>query len=203
MPNAPAAPNAAVKPSAPAAPSAAIKGSEPSTTNAVPRFVLAAVLLVAVAAACGKTKEPLPPDAADRDPSLLAARMEYRSICAVCHGKDGAGASALFPPLQGSPWTTYAPEAMIRVVLHGLEGPLTVNDKEFMNKMAPLGGRLSDAQIAEVLTYVRKSWGNTGSAVSADEVARVRAAFSGRETAWTAKELEPLLVPQAASAPDS
>lgn len=169
----------------------------PATPGAVPRFLLAAVLLVAAAAACGRSQEPLPPDAADHDPSLLAARMEYRSTCAVCHGKDGAGASALFPPLQGSPWTTYAPEAMIRVVLHGLEGPLTVNGKEFMNKMAPLGARLSDAQIAGVLTYVRKSWGNTGRAVSADEVARVRAAFAGRETEWTVEELKPLLVPQA------
>jgi mono/diheme cytochrome c family protein len=77
-----------------------------------------------------------------------------------------------------------------------------VNGKEFMNKMAPLGARLSDAQIAAVLTYVRKSWGNTGTAVSESEVAQVRAALKGRREPWTMVELEPLLVSEAAP-PDS
>jgi mono/diheme cytochrome c family protein len=169
--------------------------------NAASRFALAAFLVTVTAAACSKARE-LPPDAADHDPSLLAARMEYRATCAVCHGMDGAGASYLFPPLSGSPWTSCPPEAMIRVVLHGLEGPVTVNGKEFMNKMAPLGARLSDAQIAAVLTYVRKSWGNTGTAVSESEVAQVRAALKGRREPWTMVELEPLLVSEAAP-PDS
>jgi mono/diheme cytochrome c family protein len=170
--------------------------------NAAPGLVLAALLLAAVLGACGKSKEPLPPDAADSDPGLLPARADYRGPCAVCHGYDGAGAAHLFPPLAGSPWTAYAPEAMIRVVLHGLEGPVTVNGKEFMNKMAPLGARLSDAQVAGVLTYVRKSWGNAGTAVSETEVARVRAVVADRGRAWTVEELKPFLVPETRS-PDS
>jgi mono/diheme cytochrome c family protein len=92
---------------------------------------------------------------------------------------------------------------MIRVVLHGLEGPLTVDGKEFMNKMAPLANQLDDARIAAVLTYVRTSWGNTGTPVTADEVARVRREFAGRDRAWTVEELEPLLTPQASAGPDS
>lgn len=170
--------------------------------NAAPGLVLAALLVAAAVGACGKDKAPPPPDAADSDPGLLPARADYRGTCAVCHGYGGAGAEHLFPPLAGSPWTTYPPEAMIRVVLLGLEGPVTVDGKEFMNKMAPLGARLSDTQIAGVLTYVRKSWGNTGTTVSEAEVARVRAAVAGRGKAWTVEELKPFLVPET-HGPDS
>jgi mono/diheme cytochrome c family protein len=82
------------------------------------------------------------------------------------------------------------PEIPIRAVLHGLEGPITVEGEDFMNKMTPLGERLADKQIARILTFVRASWGNAAPPVTEAEVARVRAATADRTDPWTAPELE-------------
>ena len=105
------------------------------------------------------------------------------------------GAPKLFPPLAGSDWVEADPEAAIRIVLHGLDGPLEVNGERFMNKMAPLGHVLTDEEIADILTYVRASWGNAAEPVSPEEVARVREATRERETEWTEAELRGLLDP--------
>ena len=74
-------------------------------------------------------------------------------------------------------------------MLHGLNGPITVEGKQFNNAMASLGGVLKDDQIANVLTYVRQEWGNKAPEVEAETVARIRAEVSGRTTPWTADEL--------------
>ena len=141
---------------------------------------------------CAGEPEPLD-DAAALDPSFLPARADYRMHCSVCHGKGGLGATNLFPPLRGSEWANGDPAIPIRAVLHGVEGPLTVRGEKYMNKMAPLGRVLSDQQIATILTYVRASWGNTGSPVSEDEVARVRAETAGRDEPWTEEEFQALV----------
>ena len=132
-------------------------------------------------------------DAARLNPDLLPARADYRNHCSACHGKRGNGAARLFPPLRGSEWVNGNAEIPIRTVLHGLRGPLTVEGQKYMNSMAPLGHRLSDAQMAGILTYVRASWGNDGEAVSEAEVTRVRAVTADRTEPWTEDELRPLL----------
>jgi mono/diheme cytochrome c family protein len=119
--------------------------------------------------------------------------MAYRTHCSACHGKRGKGATRLFPPLRGSEWTNGDPGIPIRAILHGVEGPLTVGGEAYMNKMAPLGRALNDGQIAEILTYVRASWGNTGTVVTPEEVAQVREATRGRERSWTETEFRSLL----------
>lgn len=148
-------------------------------------------ILIAVGATACSAPEP-EDDAATLSPELLPARSEYRTHCSACHGRNGAGAPRLYPPLRGSSWVNGDPEIPIRAVLHGLEGPITVEGEEFMNKMTPLGDRLADKQIARILTYVRASWGNTAPPVTEAEVARVRAATAGRSEPWTAPELEAL-----------
>lgn len=150
------------------------------------------LLLVFAICSCGGDPEP-EDDAAAFDPAFLPARLAYRTHCAACHGKRGKGATHLFPPLRGSEWVNGDPGIPIRAVLHGVEGALTVEGVEYMNKMAPLGHVLTDGQIAEILTYVRASWGNVGSEVTSGEVARVRASTRGRTNAWTEAELRPLL----------
>lgn len=116
------------------------------------------------------------PVAAER---LARGRAIYEAAetgCARCHGYDGNGIEG-FPALAGSPWILGRPERAAAVVVHGLFGALTMPDGElFASAMAPLGAELDDAEIADVLTYTRRAWGNVASAVSADVVARVRAA---------------------------
>ncbi|MBL9216759.1 MAG: cytochrome c, partial [Opitutaceae bacterium] len=95
----------------------------------------------------------------------------------------------VYPPLVGSEWVTGSEERLIRIVLHGLNGPITVEGKEYNNVMAPLGGVLKDDQIANVLSYVRATWGNAAPEVQPETVAKVRSETAGRTSFWTAPEL--------------
>jgi len=128
-----------------------------------------------------------------------AAAPDGRQIyqrCAVCHQPTGAGVPGTFPPLAGAEWANAENAALpIRVVLHGLQGPVTVKGQKF-NGMMPAFGTgqpLNDADVAAVLTYVRSSWGNKAGAVTADDVAKERAATASHSALWTAAELTPLL----------
>jgi mono/diheme cytochrome c family protein len=115
--------------------------------------------------------------------------------CIACHQANGTGLPGAFPPLAGSEWATGPAEVPIRIVLHGLQGPITVAGTEYNSVMMPYGGtgEMNDAEVAAVLTYVRSSFGNSASPVTSAEVAAVRAQTAGRTTGWTADELKPLL----------
>ncbi len=116
----------------------------------------------------------------------------FDTTCIACHQANGLGVPGQYPPLAGSSWVTGSEERIIRIVLHGLNGPITVEGKEYNNVMAPLGGALKDEQIANVISYVRASWGNTAAEVQPETVAKVRAESASRTSFWTAAELEKL-----------
>ncbi len=109
---------------------------------------------------------------------MKAGQATYMMVCFACHQPTGLGLPNMFPPLAGSDWANAPkPDRIIRMVLHGYTGPITVNGKPFTS-LAPLmppQGALTDQQIADVLTYVRNAFGNKASAVSPDEVAAIRA----------------------------
>jgi mono/diheme cytochrome c family protein len=114
----------------------------------------------------------------------------YGLYCSACHGADGKGATGgQFPPLAGSEWPLGNPERSIKIVLHGLHQPIEVSGKTYNLEMPPQGAALPDDQISAILTYVRASWGNKASAVSVDQVKKVRAATANRKEHWTAEEL--------------
>lgn len=115
----------------------------------------------------------------------------FDMTCIACHQATGLGVPGQYPPLAGSDWAQGSEERIIRIVLHGLNGPIKVGDKEYNNVMAPLGEALKDEQIANAISYVRASWGNTAPEVTPEAVAKVRADTAGRKTYWTAAELEP------------
>lgn len=102
----------------------------------------------------------------------------YNVYCGSCHQNNGLGASGRFPPLAHTPWVTGDKKRLINIVLKGLTGRIEVNGEPFDNTM-PQHSFLSDSEIANVLTYVRSSFGNKASAVTADEV---RAERSPRTT---------------------
>ncbi len=118
----------------------------------------------------------------------LDGKAEYL-VCQTCHQENGEGLPNLYPPLAGSEWLTGEPEVPIAIVLHGMQGEITVKGQKFNNVMAPWAS-LSDAQIAAILTYERSSWGNTAAAVTAEQVAAVRAATASRTTPWTPDEVK-------------
>ena len=110
--------------------------------------------------------------------------------CATCHQDDGKGLPAAgFPPINGSKWATQDPDRLIKLSLKGLMGEIEVKGKKFNGAMTPFEGLLNDEELASVLTYVRKSFGNNASAISTEQVKKVRAAEIKRIGLYTGEEL--------------
>lgn len=107
----------------------------------------------------------------------LQIRMErgkrtYFSSCFACHGQDGQGVAGVFPPLAKSDYLMGDLDQAISTVVHGLTGPVTVNGTHYNSIMPPQV--LDDEQVADVLTFVMNSWGNSAEGVTVDDVKRVR-----------------------------
>lgn len=115
----------------------------------------------------------------------------FAAICAPCHQPTGLGVEGKYPPLAGSEWVLGPPEIPARIVLNGLQGPVTVRGHAFDREMPPQGANLSDAEIAAVLTFVRSSWGNKADPVTPELVSKARGAGAGRGP-WTAAALRAL-----------
>ena len=150
----------------------------------------------AATAAPAASPAPESPSAAPTAPATAgtsAGQQVYMTVCFACHQPTGMGLPNMFPPLAGSDWVTAPkPDRLIRNVLHGVTGPITINGKPFTTPapmMPPQGAALSDQQIADVLTYVRSSWGNNASAVTPDQVKAIRDAENARTAMWTEAEL--------------
>ena len=90
----------------------------------------------------------------------------------------------VFPPLAGSNWVSGRDATLVQILLHGVQGALTVNGKSYNSAMPAFGNQLSDAQIAAVLTYVRSQWGNKAAAINQSLVSAQRAATATRGGAW-------------------
>jgi mono/diheme cytochrome c family protein/glucose/arabinose dehydrogenase len=124
---------------------------------------------------------PVAPLTADEQQRYNAGQEVYRNICQNCHQPDGRGQEKLAPSLVGSMLALATADVPIRILLHGKEGPIGL--------MPPVGGVLSDDQIAGVLTYIRREWGQSGSAVDPAVVKTVRATTADRKRPWTNVEL--------------
>lgn len=122
---------------------------------------------------------------------IETGRQAYTLYCAPCHQPPGAGAPNLAPPLAGSEWVTGSPDRIARIVLHGLYGPIQVNDQTWNLSMPGLGaaGALDDEKTAAVLSYISRAWGNAASLVEPPLVASIRRESDGRTLPWTTAEL--------------
>ena len=117
----------------------------------------------------------------------------YQMACLSCHQADRKGLPGIYPPLGGSEWISGEKSALIKIVLHGLKGPIKVTGKDYGTEphsvpMPPMGG-LKDQQIADVLSYLRAQDG-LHDPVSAGEVAALRKAHQSRTVSWTEAELK-------------
>ncbi len=121
-------------------------------------------------------------------PQVSPGQAVYEALCLNCHQAAGQGLEGVYPPLAGSEWVKGDKDRLIRIVLHGLEGPAKVAGKTYgVVPMPPMG--LDDRQTADVLSHIRKTWGGGAPAVTPEEVARVRAESVGRARPWTVQEL--------------
>ena len=132
---------------------------------------------------------------------VQTGKAHYAQLCIACHGVDGRGIQvgplALAPSFVDSPRVAGSDEVLIRILLHGMSGP--VDGKTYAaGIMAPQGAQ-DDAYLAAVLTYVRTVFGKGAGPVRVEDVAAVRKATEGRTAMWTLAELAAFMpVPTAA-----
>jgi len=106
--------------------------------------------------------------------SIARGKMVYTNICLACHMADGGGVPTLNPPLIKTTYVLGDKPTLIKIVLNGFKEDVEINGQTYSNNMTPHSD-LKDRQIADVLTYVRKSFGNQASVITAAEVKKVRA----------------------------
>jgi cbb3-type cytochrome c oxidase subunit III len=129
----------------------------------LPAFV--AALVVATAAAPGATAA---------SPRAAAGAKVFATNCTGCHGANGAGQPGIFPSLVANPYVSGDPKRVIHTVKYGLTGKIVAKGVKYDGMMPPWTGTLTDSQIADVISYVRTSWGNKGSSVTAAQVRAVK-----------------------------
>jgi mono/diheme cytochrome c family protein len=106
--------------------------------------------------------------------SMENGQKIYNTFCLACHQGDGSGVPGLNPPLIKTKWVLGDKKELITIILKGMEEPITVDGEEYNNVMAS-HAFLKDQEIADVLTFVRNSFGNKASSVTTAEVKSVRA----------------------------
>jgi mono/diheme cytochrome c family protein len=111
-----------------------------------------------------------------------AGQEIYKTVCEACHQPDGRGREKLAPSLVGSELALGPDGIPARILINGKEGPVGL--------MPPLGAGMTDDQVASVLTYVRRSWGQSAAPVTPANVGAVRAQVAGRTRPWTNEELD-------------
>jgi len=148
-------------------------------------------------------KDVAPPAVAAPDPNpktvdelKRVGEQKYQTICASCHGPDGKGQPGQnIPPLDGSEWVAgdqSSAARLSRILLYGLNGPITVKGRTFSGAVMPQQGNiLKDYEIAGALTFVRNNWSNRADpdnakpAITADEVKAARAREGTRKANGT------------------
>ena len=105
--------------------------------------------------------------------SMERGKTTYTTYCLACHQADGSGVPGLNPPLIKTKWVLGDKKQLITILLKGMDEPIEVNGEEYSNVMAS-HAFLKDQEVADVLNYVRNSFGNKASAVTSADVKSVR-----------------------------
>ena len=117
-----------------------------------------------------------------KEQQVKAGEVLFKGTCSACHQDTGAGIPNVFPPLAKSDYLLADRKRAIGIVLNGLSGAVTVNGANYNSVMPPMS-QLNDDEVANILTYALNSWGNSGGAVTADEVKQVRGSTKRAEGA--------------------
>ena len=133
-------------------------------------------------AGCAQKRVQIPITAAD------PGKSKFDAYCSGCHVNDAVTAGPA-PTLEGSTWVTGPEGRTIRIVLHGIGGPIEVVGKTYDLSMPGFAPLLTDAEIASVVSYVRNRFGGVNTPISAATVGQIRAANQGRREYWTVGEL--------------
>jgi len=126
------------------------------------------------------------------DPMVVGKRL-YTANCVACHQATGQGVTGQFPTLVASEWVVggdwVGDNHLVKILLHGLQGPILVKGNTYNGAMPPWK-QLKDDQIAMILTYIRNEWGNSAPAITAEQVAAVRAETEDVREPYTQAQLK-------------
>ena len=125
----------------------------------------------------------------DGDYTMLNGENLFTQNCASCHGTDGNGLGNAFPPLVNSEWITEEKSISIRILMNGLTGSIDVTGQSYSGTMPSFRARLSAAEMAATLNYLRIISDEELPEITQDEVIRIGQTFSDRTRPWTAGEL--------------
>jgi mono/diheme cytochrome c family protein len=165
------------------------------------QFVAERIVNAAAAGGRGGRGASLSPE---QQSSIERGNAIYSELCYACHGTDGRGTptpgaaagSLLAPSLAGSPRVNGHRDYVIKALLHGVSGP--IDGRAYPQVMVAMGSN-KDQWIADITSYVRNSFGNSGTFATPEDVARVRVKSGDRKAPWSVAELESslprLLVP--------
>ncbi|NYT35737.1 cytochrome c [Allopusillimonas soli] len=146
------------------------------------------------------TYQPVPPEYGDQriaadfksasgsEGGKVDGAQLYAAHCVACHQATGGGLPGVFPPLAKSEWVTGKASTTVQIVLHGVHGPLTVEGTTYNGLMPTFKDKLSDAEIAAVVSHIRTSFGNDAGEVDENLVASERAATASHEAPWNGDE---------------
>jgi len=123
-----------------------------------------------------QAKKPAPARSSSIAASITRGKAVYTNTCLPCHMADGGGVPKMNPPLTATTYVLGDKTKLIGIVLNGFSEDVEINGQYYTNTMPPQA-HLADDQIADVLTYVRNSFGNKADAVTVAEVKAVRAAI--------------------------
>ena len=104
--------------------------------------------------------------------SILRGKSVYAAHCATCHQQEGEGIEGVYPPLAQSDYLMVEKKRIIRQLLEGAAGEITVNDVVYNGIMPAFA--LSDKDVSDVLNYIRNSWGNQGEGITPSAVRKER-----------------------------
>ncbi len=129
------------------------------------------------------------------DQKIMAlGRQKYVSLCASCHGLQGEGLTRFAPPLRKSEWVQDDPHKLMMILLHGMQGPISVGGKMYevpdIMPAMPSFSTTQNGDLAAIATYIRNAWGNHGRPIKSGTVSHIRYRTQGKVTPWTAPELD-------------
>lgn len=130
------------------------------------------LLCLTTSLAVAQARKPTPKSTSKPVAVKSPGQLVYEQHCLTCHQSNGSGVPNLNPPLRGTDWVLGDKTRLINVVLKGLQGQEV--DGDMYDNAMPAHDFLSDAQIADVLSYVRSNFGNKADAITADEVKTAR-----------------------------
>jgi mono/diheme cytochrome c family protein len=118
-----------------------------------------------------KPEPPVIPLTAAQQQRFDLGRALFTGICAACHQPHGMGMEGVAPPLVDSEWVLGSEQRLVRILLHGISGPLSVKGRSYRLDMPPLGV-FTDDQVAGILTYIRREWEHNAPPVEPDLLSR-------------------------------